>query len=290
MLAVKAIGLTKHFGRSVALQDCDLDLPAQKVIGVVGPNGAGKTTLLQLAAGLRYPTSGSMIVLDRSPRANASDLLPRLAFIAQDRPLYGDLTVAETLEMGRQLNVRWDHAYALARVERFRVGLDTRVRSLSTGQRAQVAVALALAKRPELVLLDEPVANLDPLARLELLEELMAAVADGGMTMVMSANAIADIDRVCDYLVILLDGKVRLTGDIEEITAQHRFVSGPREHSFGDAWEIVDARQAERQGTWLLRALGPTEPIPSSDGTVARPATLEEIVLAYLRAGTEGAA
>ena len=290
MLAVKAIGLTKHFGRSVALQDCNLDLPAQKVIGVVGPNGAGKTTLLQLAAGLRYPTSGSMIVLDRSPRANAADLLPRLAFIAQDRPLYGDLTVAETLEMGRQLNVRWDHAYALARVKRFRVGLDTRVRSLSTGQRAQVAVALALAKRPELVLLDEPVANLDPLARLELLEELMAAVADGGMTMVMSANAIADIDRVCDYLVMLLDGKVRLTGDIEEITAQHRFVSGPRERSFGDAWEIVDARQAERQGSWLLRAHGPTEPIPSSDGTVARPATLEEIVLAYLRAGTEVAA
>ncbi len=287
MLAVKAVGLTKHFGRSVALQDCDLDLPAQRVIGVVGPNGAGKTTLLQLAAGLRYPTSGSMVVLDRSPRADAADLLPRLAFIAQDRPLYGDLTVAETLELGRQLNVRWDPAYARARVQRFRIGLDARVRGLSTGQRAQVAVAVALAKRPELVLLDEPVANLDPLARLELLEELMAAVAEGGMTMIMSANAIADIDRVCDYLVILLDGKVRLAGDIEEITAQHRFVSGPRELSFGDAWETVDARAAERQGTWILRAVMPAEPIASNDGTVVRPASLEEIVLAYLRARVE---
>ena len=285
MLAVEAVGLTKHFGSVVALRDCDLKLPAQKVIGVVGPNGAGKTTLLQLATGLRYPSNGSISVLGRSPRANLADLLPRVGFVAQDRPLYGDLTVAETLELGRRLNASWDHSYALARVQRFRLPLDARVRRLSTGQRAQVALTLAIGKRPELLLLDEPVANLDPLARLELLEELMAAVADSGTTMIMSANAIADIDRVCDYLVILLHGKVRLAGDIEEIATQHRFVSGPREVSFGDAWEVIDLRLAERQGTWLLRAARPTEPIPSTDGTVVRAATLEEIVLAYLRAG-----
>ena len=288
MLAVEAVGLTKHFGKFAALRECDVRLPAHKVIGLVGPNGAGKTTLLQLAIGLRYPTAGSISVLGKSPGAHAADLLARVGFIAQDRPLYGDFTVEETLELARRLNTKWDQAYALARVRRFRIPLDARVRRLSTGQRAQVALALALGKQPELLLLDEPVANLDPLARLELLEELMGAVADGGPTVVMSSNALADIERVCEYLVILLDGRVRLAGDIDELTAQHFFVSGPRDHApFDHDWQVIDERQAERHGTWLVRSVSGATPVTSQNGTVVRQATLEEIVLAYLRSASK---
>jgi len=287
---LEATGLAKRFGKFQALRGCDLSLPAQKVIGLVGPNGAGKTTLLQLASGLRYPTSGSISVLGRSPRDDAAALLPHVGFVAQERPLYGDFTVEETLELARRLNPTWDHGYALARVQRFRLPLDARVRRLSTGQRAQVALALAVGKRPELLLLDEPVANLDPLARLELLEELMATVADGGTSVVLSANALADVERVCEYVVILVDGQVRLTGDLEQLTAEHTFVSGPVERRpFGDGWQIINERHAERHGTWLLRSVGTTPPIDGSDGTRARNATLEEIVLAYLRSADKGA-
>ncbi len=290
MVAVlEAAGLTKRFGRFEALRGCDLSLPAQKVIGLVGPNGAGKTTLLQLASGLRYPTSGSITVLGRTPRDDAAALLPHVGFVAQDRPLYGDFTAEETLELARRLNPTWDHAYALARVRRFRLPLDARVRRLSTGQRAQVALALAVGKRPEVLLLDEPVANLDPLARLELLEELMATVADGGTSVVLSANALADVERVCEYVVILVDGQVRLAGDLDELTAQHTFVSGPVDRRpFGNSWQVINERHAERQGTWLLRSVGAGEPIDTDDGTQARNATLEEIVLAYLRSAEKG--
>ena len=287
---LEATGLTKRFGTFTALRDCDLSLPAHKVIGLVGPNGAGKTTLLQLASGLLYPTTGSISVLGRSPRNQAAALLGHVGFVAQERPLYRDFTVKETLELARRLNPTWDHAYALARVQRFRLPLGVRVRRLSTGQRAQVALALAVGKRPELLLLDEPVANLDPLARLELLEELMATVADGGTSVVMSANALADVERVCEHVVILLDGQVRLAGDIEDLAGQHTFVSGPLERSpFGGGWQVIDERRAERHGTWLLRCVGSTPPIDMGDGTIARQATLEEIVLAYLRSADKGA-
>jgi ABC-2 type transport system ATP-binding protein len=284
MYVVEAHGLTKQFGSFTALRDCDLKLPENKVIGLVGPNGAGKTTLLQLAAGLRYPTSGSIEVFGAAPSPNDPAFLARMGFVAQERPLYGDFSVADNLEVARHLNVRWDHEYAIARVRRFDVPLDARVRRLSTGQRAQVALAIAMGKRPELLLLDEPVANLDPLARVELLEELMSAVATSGPTVVMSANALADVDRVCEYIVVLTNGRVRLAGDIEAITARHAFVSGPRAERLPVGWVVVDGREAERHGTWIIRADDADQAIePRNNGTIARTATLEEIVLAYLR-------
>lgn len=287
---LETTGLTKRFGAFAALRDCDLTLPAHRVIGIVGPNGAGKTTLLQLAVGLRFPTAGSISVLGRSPEREPAELLAHLGFVGQDRPLYGDLTVQETLELARRLNTTWDRAYALARVERFRIPLDARVRRLSTGQRAQVALALALGKRPELLILDEPVANLDPLARLELFEELMAAVADSGLTVVMSANALADVERVCDHVVILLDGQVRLAGDVEHLMSRHVFVSGQRDRvPFPAGWQVIDERHAERQGTWLLCSTPGAVPIETGDGTISRHATIEEIVLAYLRSAGTGA-
>lgn len=281
---VEATGLTKRFGKLAALNDCALTLPAGKVIGLIGPNGAGKTTLLQLAIGLGRPTAGSIRVLEHDPADDDPEILRRIGFVAQDRPLYGDFTVRETLELARRLNQAWDVAYARARVERFGLPLNARVRRLSTGQRAQVALALALGKRPELLLLDEPVANLDPLARLELLEELMAVVADGNVSVVMSANALADIERVCEHVVMLIGGRVRIAGAIDDLVAEHLVVMGPREPTpLRPSWQVIEMRRAERQATWLVRAPERPTVAETSDGVIARPATLEEVVLAYLR-------
>ncbi|TMC43284.1 MAG: ABC transporter ATP-binding protein [Chloroflexi bacterium] len=251
-IVLETSGLTKRYGRTDALRGCDLSLAGGKVTGLVGPNGAGKTTLLNIAVGLHRPTAGRIRVLGLDPWREGVALLSRIGFVAQDRPLHGGFTVAETLEIGRRLNPRWDQAYALARVKHFGLPLDRRVRSLSTGQRAQVALTLALGKRPEVLLLDEPVANLDPVARLELLEELMGVFAEDGPS----------------------DALVR----------EHVLVSGPRraEHERAEG-EVIEVRQAERQTTRLLRG----HATQSDDGTEVRPATLEEIVVGYLRSERE---
>jgi ABC-2 type transport system ATP-binding protein len=282
---VEASGLTKRYGRTQALRGFDLSLAGGKVTGLVGPNGAGKTTLLQIAVGLHRPTSGRIRVLGLDPLRDGVALLSRVGFVAQDRPLHQGFTVAETLEIGRRLNPRWDHPYALARVKHFALPLDRRVGALSTGQRAQVALTLALGKRPDVLLLDEPVANLDPVARLELLEELMGVVAEDGPSVILSSNVLADVERVCEYVVILVDGRVRISGDADELVRSHVVVSGPRRGAEGpvDDGEVIEVRQAERQTTRLLRGHG----TPSNDGTVVRPATLEEIVVGYLRADRE---
>src|SRR5438309_10467479 len=218
---LETTALSKRFGKVDALRDCDVALPAGKLTGLVGPNGAGKTTLLQLAVGLRRASSGTIRVLGLDPATDTVTLLSRVGYVGQDRPLYLDLTAAETLELGRRLNPRWDQEFARSRLARFDIPIDRPVRSLSTGQRAQVALTLALGKRPELLLLDEPVANLDPVARLTLLEELMSIVAEHGLTVVFSANALADIERVCEHIVILMNGRVRLAGDTEELIGSH---------------------------------------------------------------------
>ena len=273
--------LTKRFGKVEALRDCDLLLPAGKVTGLVGPNGAGKTTLLQLAVGLRRASSGTIRVLDIDPAEDTVTLLSRVGYVGQDRPLYFDLTVAETLELGRRLSARWDHDFARSRLARFEIPLDRPVRSLSTGQRAQVALTLAVGKRPELLLLDEPVANLDPVARLDLLEELMGAVAEDGPAVVLSSNVLSDVERVCEHVVILANGRVRVAGDIDELERSHFLVVGPRKAETETAGqEVVDIREAERQTVRLVR--GPVT-WGEGDGTVIRPATLEEVVLGYLR-------
>jgi len=275
---VETTALTKRFGKVAALRDCDLSLPSGRVIGLVGPNGAGKTTLLQLAIGLRAPTSGTIRVLGLSPVRETVTLLSRVGYVGQDRPLHLDLTVDETLELGRRLNTRWDHPFARSRLARFAIPLDRPVRSLSTGQRAQVALTLALGKRPELLLLDEPVANLDPVARLELLEELMGAVAEDGPAVVLSSNVLADVERVCEHVVILVNGRVRVFGEIDELERTHFLVVGPRTTAIEG--EVVDVREAERQTVRLVRGRAP---VVADDGTVARPASLEEVVLGYLR-------
>lgn len=276
--------LTKRFGDVAALRDCELALPVGRVTGLVGPNGAGKTTLLQLAIGLRRPTTGSIRVLGLSPSADTVRLLGRVGYVGQDRPLYLDLTVEETLRLAARLNERWDGAYARERLAHLRLPLDRPVRRLSTGQRAQVALTLALAKHPELLLLDEPVANLDPVARLELLEELMGAVAEAGPAVIFASNALADVERICEHIAILIDGGIRVSGAIEDIEREHVVVSAPRDAAAASVGETIDARDAERQTVRLCRVNG--SPPESANGAVVRGATLEEIVIGYLRSAT----
>src|SRR5207244_3070764 len=191
-------------------------------------NGAGKTTLLRLAVGLIKPSAGTVQVFGHDPRVDANVVLPRVGFVAQEHPLYRGLTIADTLKLGRKLNSSWDDAIALARVERLGLPLDHKVGQLSGGQQAQVALTLALAKRPELLVLDEPVASLDPLARREFLQSVMEAVADGGLTVLLSSHIIADLERVCDYMILLSASQVQLAAPIDEIVGAHRVLSGAR--------------------------------------------------------------
>jgi ABC-2 type transport system ATP-binding protein len=218
---LRASGLGKRYRQRWALSDCTLAVPAGKVVGLVGPNGAGKTTLLQLAAGLLRPTAGTVEVLGGSPAATPAQLA-RVGFVAQNTPAYASLSVADHLHLGAWLNPHWDNDLAERRIER--LGLDRRRRAgrLSGGQRAQLALTLAIAKRPELLILDEPVADLDPLARSEFLQELSAVVDEQALSVVLSSHLIADIERVCDYLVVLVDSRLRVAGSIDELLTSHQ--------------------------------------------------------------------
>jgi len=268
----------------VALQDCTLTLPAGRVAALVGPNGAGKTTLLHLCAGLLEPTEGDVQVLGRSPRQRTAETLPRLSFVAQDHPLYKSFTAADLLTMGRRLNPRWDNALARSRMQALDIPLNRSVGKLSGGQQAQVALALALGKRPDLLLLDEPLASLDPLARRDFLRTLMDAEAETGMTLLLSSHIIADLERVCDYLIILSASRVQLAGDIQEITQTHWRVIGPRQEVEAAArgQTIIEASHTGRQTTLLVRTDAPIpEPVGETSWAVEE-ASLEDIVLAYL--------
>jgi ABC-2 type transport system ATP-binding protein len=282
--ALETVGLGKRYGSRWALQDCTLEIPAGSVTALVGPNGAGKTTLLHLAVGLSEPSAGEVRILGASPRRDAADVLPRIGFVAQEHPLYRGFTVAETLRFGRELNPSWDEDAARARVDALGLPLRKRVGTLSGGQRAQVALTLALAKRPELLLLDEPVASLDPLARREFLQSVMEAVAETGMTVLLSSHLVADLERVCDHLVILAGGHTQLVGPIEEILAAHRLLTGPRSEAADVArvHEVVRQSHTERQTTLLVRANGHVY----DAAWELHELDLEEIVLGYLHSGS----
>lgn len=272
-------GVGKRYRRDWALRDCSVSLPAGRVVALVGPNGAGKTTLLHIIVGLLTPQEGNVTVLGHP--AGARETLPRIAFLAQDKPLYEGFTVADTLRFGARMNPRWDGEAATARLAELDIPLDRRVGRLSGGQRAQVALTVALAKRPDLLVLDEPLANLDPLARHEVMRGLMAAVADGGLTVVLSSHVVSDLTDTCDWLVVLNRGRVQVSGDIEDLLATHRLLTGPVELADGLAARVsvVDDARTDRQATILAR----TGPIPLDPRWTSRGVGLEELVLAYLR-------
>lgn len=276
---VSARGLGKRYRRSWALRDCTLEIPRGRVTGLVGPNGAGKTTLLSLVVGMITPTTGTIEVCGGTPAVD-SEQLARVGFVAQDTPTYAGLTVAEHLRLGAHLNPRWDEAAASRRIDR--LGLDPRQRAgrLSGGQRAQLALTIGLARRPELLVLDEPVASLDPLARREFLQILMEAVAEDEISVLLSSHVVSDLERVCDHVVVLVDSQVRVAGEVDELLVTHHRLSGPRRDpdSLPADQHVVWASHTDRQSTYVIRTDAPL--VDPSWTTSAL--GLEDLVLAYM--------
>jgi ABC-2 type transport system ATP-binding protein len=278
-VALASRDLGKRFGRRWALSGCTLEVPTGHVAGLVGPNGAGKTTLLHLAVGLTEPSAGSIAVFGQEVDATPTQLA-RVGFVAQDTPLYPSLSVADHLRLGAALNPGWDPALASDRIER--LGLDHRQRAgtLSGGERAQLALTLAIAKRPELLVLDEPVAGLDPLARREFLQGLMEFTAEHTVSVVLSSHLVADLERVCDYLILVVEGRVQLSGEVDELLDTHRRLSGPRRGGarLPASQEVIEESHTDRQSTLLVRT---EEPIIDPAWSVGE-VSLEDIVLAYM--------
>ena len=279
-----ASGLGKRYGHRWALRDCTLQVPTGRVVGLVGPNGAGKTTLLHLAVGLLTPSAGQIGVLGGKP-AESPAQLGRVGFVAQDTPLYSTLSVADHLRLGGWLNPRWDQHLAERRIDQLGLDRTQRAGKLSGGQRAQLALTLAIAKRPELLVLDEPVASLDPLARHEFLQHLMEAAADDGVSVVLSSHLVADLERVCDYLIVLAGSRVQVAGDVEELLASHHRLTGARTDPdrLPSDQEVIEASHTDRQSTLLVRSNGP---ILDPAWTVEQ-VGLEDLVLAYMRRAGE---
>jgi ABC-2 type transport system ATP-binding protein len=276
---IEAGGLGKRYRRLWALSDCTLSVPAGHVVGLVGPNGAGKTTLLGLATGMLAPTTGTIEVLGGRPAAGPGQLA-RVGYLAQDAPVYAGLSVAAHLRLGAHLNPGWDAELARGRIERLDLDLSQKAGTLSGGQRAQLALTLAVAKRPELLILDEPVASLDPLARREFLQDLMEATAEQALSVVLSSHLVGDLERVCDYLIVLVGSRVRLAGPVEELLACHHLLSGPRRDpgSLPDGMQVISASHTDVQSTLLVRTSGP---VLDPAWTVSE-VTLEDLVLAYM--------
>ena len=276
---IETSGVGRQYRRKWALRDCTLAIPEGHVVGLVGPNGAGKTTLLRLAAGMLAPTCGAITVLGDRPGAGPAELA-HIGFVAQDTPVYARMTVADHLRLGGWLNPGWDDALARQRIGQ--LGLDSKQRagSLSGGQRAQLALTLALAKRPGLLILDEPLASLDPLARREFLQVLMEAVAAQGLSVVLSSHLVADLQRVCDYLIVLVASRVQIAGEVSDLLDSHHRLSGPlREpRSLPASQKVITESHTDRQSNLLIRT---DEPVLDPSWTV-KPISLEDLVLAYM--------
>jgi len=276
---IQTRGLGKRFRRVTALSDCTITVPEGRISALVGPNGAGKTTLLRLLSGLARPTTGEAVVLGGPPRQDPA-FLAEVGFLAQEIPLYRRFTAEDHVAVGAHLNPRWDAASVRDRLRSLNIPPDRAAGSLSGGQRAQLALALTLAKRPRLLLLDEPVAALDPLARRQFLATLAEAVAPGGLTVLLSSHLIADMERVTDHLILLAASRVQLCGDIDELLAEHQVLVGPRKATAAieKTRTVVQAVRTPRQTTLLVRG---TAPIIDPAWEAAE-VGLEEMVLGYM--------
>ncbi|MFG1807753.1 ABC transporter ATP-binding protein [Streptomyces sp. NPDC049040] len=279
--AIETRGVGKRYGRTWALRDCTLAIPAGRVVALVGPNGAGKTTLLQMVVGLTTPTTGRVRVAGGLP-AGSSEALNSIGFVAQDTPLYPYLSVADTLRLVAGLSATFDEAAARAGLAGLGIPSTRKVGKLSGGQYAQVALAVALARRPRLLVLDEPVARLDPLARHDFMATLMSAVAENGLSVLFSSHVVAELERVCDYLVVLSGGKVQVAGEVDALIAGHHVLTGPTGQAdpLAEKMPVVHEVRTERQTRMLVRVPAGTPPPP---GWQTQPTHLEELVLSYLR-------
>jgi ABC-2 type transport system ATP-binding protein len=282
MNVIESGRVAKRYYRHWALRECSVALPAGHVVALVGPNGAGKTTLLNLAAGLLRPTSGELTVLG-GLRPGSDAARAGIGFVPQDAALYRHLPAGDMLRLAEKLNVSWDRPVALARLAELGIPLDRRVGALSGGQQAQLALTIALAKRPALLVLDEPMASLDPLARHDFLAALMAAVAQDGLSVVFSSHVISELESVADYLIVLNQGRVQVAGPVDQLLDTHRVLMGPTSPGpfAAQGFSVIQARQANAQTRLLARTKAPNEPTPA--GWLSTQASLSEVVLGYLR-------
>jgi len=286
MNVIEASGLGRRYGSTWALRDCTVAIPAGHVAALVGPNGSGKTTLLNLAVGLAAPTAGAVTVLGGKP-AGSPAALEGIAFVAQDTPLYQNLPAADMLHLTANLNRRFDQHFAQARLAELGIPLNRKTGKLSGGQQAQLALTLGLARRPRLLVLDEPVAMLDPLARHDFMATVLAAAADDGVSVVLSSHVLAELERVADYLILLSRGRVQVAGEVEDLLASHRMLTGPAAEADKFAERpVVHVRRGQAQAHLLVRATV-DDPVPP--GWEAHPVGLEELTLAYLREPGAGA-
>lgn len=276
---IEARGLGKQYGRRWALSNCTFAIPAGRVVGLIGPNGAGKTTLLRLAVGLLRPTSGTIEVLGACP-AESPEQLAKVGFVGQETPIYATLSVRDHLDLGAWLNPGWDAELAKHRTQQLGLDPTQRAGRLSGGERAQLALTLAIAKRPELLILDEPVASLDPLARRQFHRSLMEVVAEQGMSVVLSSHLVEDLERVCDYLVVIVASRVRLSGEVDELLESHRRLTGPRRDpdTLPTNQQVIEASHTDRQSTLFVRT---DDPIYDPAWTVEE-VSLEDLALAYM--------
>lgn len=276
---LEAIGLGKQYGHKWALSDCTLTIPSRKVVGLVGPNGAGKSTLLQLSVGLLQPSAGTISVLNGLPGTNP-DQIARVGFVAQDTPTYSGFTIRDHLRFGAWMNPKWDTKLANDRITRLGLDLHQKAGNLSGGQRAQLALTLAVAKHPELLVLDEPVASLDPLARREFLQGLMEVLVEHDTSVILSSHLVADLERTCHYVVVLVDSQVQVAGDIDELLSTHYRLTGPRRdrHDWPSKQQIISDSHTDRQSTLVVRM---DQPVLHHEWSVEN-LTLEDLVLAYM--------
>ncbi len=277
--AIETRALSKRYRKVTALSEASITVPEGRISALIGPNGAGKTTLLRLLAGLARPTGGEIAVLGSPPRQDPA-FLADIGFLAQEIPLYRRCSAEDHIRIGAHLNSRWDGASVRNRLKSLGVPLNQTVGTLSGGQRAQLALSLTLAKRPRLVLLDEPVAALDPLARRQFLAHLAEAVVDGGLTIVLSSHLVADLQQICDHLILLAGSKVQLCGDIDTLLAEHQVLVGPRKDTTAIERDhtLVQAVRTARQTTLLIRRNGPV----IDPAFEAADVGLEELVLGYM--------
>ncbi|WP_308120176.1 ABC transporter ATP-binding protein [Streptomyces sp. NBC_01220] len=277
---LRAQGLGKKYRQRWALSDCTLDVPAGRVVGLVGPNGAGKSTLLNLASGMLAPTTGTIEVCGGRPATGPAQLA-KVGYVSQDTPTYAALTVADHLTLGARLNPRWDASLARDRIRRIGLDPSQRAGQLSGGQRAQLALTLGLAKRPELLVLDEPVAALDPLARREFLDDLTDAISGQKMTVLLSSHLISDVERVCDHVIVLVDSRVQVSFAAAELIAGHHRLTGPDGASadLPAGHQVISTSRAHGRTTLVVRA---DAPATGSASWTVEPVSLEDIVLAYI--------
>jgi len=276
--ALRTDRLGRRYGRVWGLRDCTLEVPAGAIAGLVGPNGAGKTTLLEMIIGLLQPTEGQVSVLGETSHSPMAARLARVGYVAQDHPLYRDFSVGDMFHLGRAMNPGWNQELAQARMDALGIPLKRKVKGLSGGQRAQVSLTMALAKHAPLLVLDEPVSSLDPVARLEFMREVMGAAAESDLTVLISSHVVSELERFCDWLIVLIGGQVQLAGPTDDLLAAHRLVTADAELP-----GLIHRTDSDRHSTALVRT-DPFRPgATDRPGWQADPVGFEQLVMAYLQ-------